>query len=78
MGAKESGSYYTPAGVAAALVQWAVRKDSDTLLDPSCGDGRFVVRHANSVGVERDGAAAAAEWHSWFQRPSVMLRTQRP
>lgn len=60
VGAKESGSYYTPTGVAAALVQWAVRKATDTLLDPSCGDGRFVVRHANSVGVERDGAAAAA------------------
>ena len=40
-------------------MQWAAREDSDTLLDPSCGDGRFIARHANSVGVERDGAAAA-------------------
>ena len=58
-GAKESGAYYTPDTVAAALVRWAVRKETDTLLDPSCGDGRFIARHANSVGVERDGTAAA-------------------
>ena len=57
--AKENGAYYTPDAVAAALVRWAVREDPDTLLDPSCGDGRFISRHANSVGVERDGAAAA-------------------
>lgn len=58
--AKENGAFYTPDAVAAALVQWAVREVSDTLLDPSCGDGRFIARHANSVGVERDGAAAEA------------------
>ena len=58
--AKENGAFYTPDAVAAALVQWAVREGSDTLLDPSCGDGRFLARHPNSVGVERDGAAAEA------------------
>ena len=57
--AKENGAFYTPDAVAAALVQWAVRSGSDTLLDPSCGDGQFIARHPNSVGVERDGAAAA-------------------
>ncbi len=57
--AKESGAYYTPGDVAAALVRWAVREDTDTLLDPSCGDGRFIARHANCVGVERDGDAAS-------------------
>ena len=58
--AKENGAYCTPDAVAAALVRWAVRSGSDTLLDPSCGDGRFIARHPNSVGVERDGAAAEA------------------
>ena len=57
--AKENGTFYTPDAVAAALVQWAARNGSDTLLDPSCGDGQFIARHPNSVGVERDGAAAA-------------------
>lgn len=50
----------TPDPVAAALVQWAVRSPSDRLLDPSCGDGRFIARHSNSTGVERNENAAAA------------------
>ena len=58
--AKQSGAYYTPGDVAAALVRWAVRRETDTLLDPSCGDGQFIVLHANSVGVERDASAVAA------------------
>ena len=42
----------------AALVCWAVRHDSDRLLDPSCGDGRFIAAHANSVGIEQDPVSA--------------------
>ena len=55
---KRSGSYYTPTRVARTLVQWAVRKETDRLLDPSCGDGRFIAAHRNSFGVEQDPAAA--------------------
>ncbi|MDD9999174.1 MAG: N-6 DNA methylase [Gammaproteobacteria bacterium] len=55
---KESGAYYTPKAVASTLVRWAVRHDDDRLLDPSCGDGSFVVAHNNVVGVERDPEAA--------------------
>jgi adenine-specific DNA-methyltransferase len=41
-------------------VQWAVRGPGERLLDPACGDGRFLVRHRNSVGVEQDQEAARA------------------
>ena len=57
---KQNGAYYTPEAVAAMLVRSAVRSPGDRLLDPSCGDGRFLAGHANSVGVERDALAAAA------------------
>lgn len=53
------GVFYTPDQVAKALVQWVVRSETDRLLDPSCGDGRFLTVHGNSVGVERDRKAAA-------------------
>ncbi len=56
---KANGAYYTPESVAAKLVRWAVRDDADRLLDPACGDGRFVVAHRNSFGVEQDAKAAA-------------------
>ena len=56
---KQVGAYYTPHAVASSLVRWVVRKDSDRLLDPSCGDGRFIAAHGNSFGVEQDAEAAA-------------------
>lgn len=56
--AKELGAYYTPPQVVNTLVRWAVRAEADRMLDPSCGDGRFLAAHQNSVGIEQDGAAA--------------------
>ena len=59
---KAHGAYYTPRGVAAALARWAVRSPNDRLLDPACGDGRFLTRHRRSTGVDRaDSAVAAAK-----------------
>jgi len=55
---KESGAYFTPNSVVSALVSWAVRRDGDRMLDPSCGDGRFLVEHSNSVGIEQDPVSA--------------------
>lgn len=57
--AKELGAYYTPHDVVRSLVSWAVRGPGDRMLDPSCGDGRFLAEHGFSVGVEQDPAAAA-------------------
>jgi adenine-specific DNA methylase len=57
---KQLGAYYTPDEVVNSLVRWAVRDENDRLLDPSCGDGRFLAAHANSVGVEHDADAVAA------------------
>ncbi len=64
---KEAGAYYTPDAIVASLVAWAVRQASDRLLDPSCGDGRFIAAHRNSVGIEQDlvatkEAVARAPW----------------
>jgi len=56
---KEAGGYYTPERIAATLVRWVVREETDRLLDPSCGDGRFICRHRTSVGIEREAAAAS-------------------
>lgn len=55
---KSAGAYYTPEMVAVSLVGWVVRNETDHMLDPSCGDGRFIMQHSNSVGIERDGRAA--------------------
>jgi hypothetical protein len=57
---KLSGAYFTAQGIVEALVCWAVKKETDRLLDPSCGDGRFIAAHHNSVGIERDSVSAQA------------------
>ncbi|MDE0449848.1 MAG: N-6 DNA methylase [Spirochaetaceae bacterium] len=56
---KDAGAYYTPDHVVWSLVRWAVRSEADLMLDPACGDGRFISSHAHSIGVERDRQAAA-------------------
>lgn len=55
---KHAGAYYTPDAIVTALVGWAVRREADRMLDPSCGDGGFLAAHRNSVGIERDDFAA--------------------
>jgi adenine-specific DNA-methyltransferase len=57
---KNTGAYYTPEEVVRSLVSWAVRSPRDRMLDPACGDGRFLRAHARSVGVEQDVDAAEA------------------
>lgn len=56
---KRSGSFYTPKQVVQSLVRWAVRSPTDVMLDPACGDGRFLTAHPRSAGVEQDPVAAA-------------------
>jgi adenine-specific DNA-methyltransferase len=55
---KTLGAYYTPEDAVRSLVAWATRSQGERMLDPSCGDGRFLVAHHNSVGVEHDPEAA--------------------
>ena len=45
---KLRGGYYTSPGVANWLCQWAIRRITDRVLEPSCGDGVFL-----SAALER-------------------------
>ncbi len=56
---KESGAFFTPTAIAVTLTQWVAQSATDRLLDPSCGDGQFIVNHPNSVGVEQDATSAS-------------------
>lgn len=64
---KHAGAHYTPDAIVGALVSWAVRDECDRLLDPSCGDGRFLAAHRNSIGIEQDGVSVreAVERAPW-------------
>ena len=57
---KDLGSYYTPPEVVRTLVSWATEGDlQGPVLDPSCGDGRFLAGLPEAVGVDIDPVAAA-------------------
>jgi adenine-specific DNA-methyltransferase len=56
---KVNGAYYTPDDVARSLTSWVIRSASDRLLDPACGDGRFIAEHRSSVGVDQDPIATS-------------------
>ncbi len=59
---KELGAWYTPPELVSAVVREAVFDGARSVLDPACGDGRFL--HATGlpeqVGVDIDPATAAA------------------
>ncbi|MDF1749557.1 MAG: class I SAM-dependent methyltransferase [Alphaproteobacteria bacterium] len=40
---KLRGGYYTPIALAQYLCDWAVRSNADRVLEPSCGDGNFLI-----------------------------------
>jgi adenine-specific DNA-methyltransferase len=78
---KSLGAYYTPEPVVETLVRWVVRSPSDRMLDPACGDGRFLATHTNSLGVDQDQVAletaartglaqriVASEFFTWASR----------
>ena len=55
---KRLGAYYTPSRVVRSLVSWASDGIGDGgILDPSCGDGRFLEGIRNAVGVDVDPEA---------------------
>ncbi len=40
---KLRGGYYTSSAIADWLCAWAIRSPKDRVLEPSCGDGAFLV-----------------------------------
>ena len=46
---KLRGGYYTSAEVANWLCEWAIRRPSDRVLEPSCGDGAFLEAAASRL-----------------------------
>lgn len=40
---KLRGGYYTPLELAQYLVKWGIRSDTERILEPSCGDGNFIL-----------------------------------
>jgi adenine-specific DNA-methyltransferase len=58
---KLRGGYYTPTPIAEFLCDWAIRRSGESVLEPSCGDGEFVVAAAarlRSLGAKSPSLTA--------------------
>jgi len=54
---KLRGGYYTPAAIASFITKWAIAGRGERILEPSCGDGNFVVaaiERLTELGVPTD------------------------
>ena len=51
---KRLGQFFSPPEVAQTLVRWVITHPGQRLLDPSCGDGEFLVCHRRAVGIDVD------------------------
>ena len=40
---KARGAFFTPPALARFIADWAIRTDTDTVLEPSCGDAAFLL-----------------------------------
>jgi adenine-specific DNA-methyltransferase len=50
---KLRGGYYTPYQISDFICRWAISNKSETVLEPSCGDGNFIesiIKRFNEVG----------------------------
>lgn len=48
---KLRGGYYTPDSISEFIAEWAIRNSSDSVLEPSCGDGSFLSAITNRLRV---------------------------
>jgi adenine-specific DNA-methyltransferase len=46
---KLRGGFYTPLELASYLVKWGIRSDTKRVLEPSCGDGNFIIAIQESL-----------------------------
>lgn len=69
---KKLGALYTDRSVARFLVRWAIRRESDTVLDPAFGDGVFL-----DAALDRLRELGRSEIDLWDRNRQHSLRDGR-
>ncbi|CAM2740946.1 N-6 DNA methylase [Actinomyces slackii] len=78
---KERGAFFTPPSVAEFIAGWAIRRDSDSVLEPSCGEAVFLTAAARRL-AELGGVPSAGQLngvdlhHASVDRAADALRAQ--
>jgi adenine-specific DNA-methyltransferase len=74
---KLRGGYYTPKVIAEFLCRWAITKDTQRALEPSCGDGNFVeaaIHRFKEVGVDGKDLEGRIKGIELIQEESLKAR----
>src|SRR5699024_7321936 len=54
---KLRGGYYTPQAIADFLCRWSIQENTNSVLEPSCGDGSFIesaILRFKDLGIDGD------------------------
>ena len=74
---KLRGGYYTPSALADWLCNWAIRKGCDTVFEPSCGDGVFLLAAGNrriELGIGRSRVGQGLQGVELLENEAVCAR----
>lgn len=78
---KAFGAFYTPQNVAEFLTAWALREASDTVLDPSAGEGVFLLAARNrllELGGNPEQVRGIELSHATHRQTRIMLGALDP
>lgn len=70
---KARGAYFTPPEIAHFLTAWAIRKPSDTVLEPSCGEAAFLI----SAGTRLQGGDLRNRLHGFDIHPESVIEAKQ-
>ncbi len=73
---KRLGAWYTPGEIVQPLVRWAIRSPGDLILDPSLGDGHFLVEAARRLR-ELGSRVPTKQLNGVDLNPSAVEETRR-
>lgn len=57
---KARGAYFTPPALTRFMTEWAIKSSTDRVLEPSCGDGAFLMKAVERLGALKGRAAVEA------------------
>lgn len=78
---KLRGGYYTPDKISEFITDWAIRTSSDSVLEPSCGDGSFLnaithkLKNIGATDAQISQNVIGVEWDSEEAKKSARYGT---
>jgi len=76
---KLRGGYYTPTEIAKFLCKWAITKKTNSILEPSCGDGNFIEEALvafNNLGIKGESLVGRVKGIELIEEESLKSKSR--